>query len=166
MFVSISNSYLEHQLPISATNEPTPYRKALFRKLREQDKAACLSEMRQSARQEMMNYYSPRLDDDDDLRVHPRNFYQPPQRPGIDPLRADPLRTRPNQNPDLNPLQFDPLRNFNDNFHGQEVYRPRNPNPHDPNLPNIFPRGPSGGNRPPHDPSQGPSPFGGGNRFI
>jgi hypothetical protein len=118
--------------------------------LREHGKAACLNAMRESARQEMASYYIPRQDIGgfDSLRVPPRTF--PPRRDGTDPLN------------------FDPLQNFNDNFYGNEVYRPRNPNPFVPNAPTIYPFIPE--NMPP-DPDMPPQPFGTGrrgrgNRFI
>jgi hypothetical protein len=116
--------------------------------MRDQDKVAFIQSIRDEARREAINYYHPRsMDDDDRLRVNPRDFQ-----------RRD-------------PYSFDPLRNFNDNFYGQEVYRPRNPNPHVPGAPTIYPHF-HGDPRQDPDMPQGPfggnnrGPFGGGGPFI
>lgn len=130
--------------------DPAPYRKALFKKMREQDRAAFLNSIRSSARQEAMNIQNPRVDYDSRFEPPPRRLY--PQR---------------------DPLSFDPLRNFDENFYGQEVYRPRNPHPYVPNTPMIFPHNrddPRPNRQQPPDPDmpRGPSGFGrrNDNRFI
>lgn len=149
----ISFHFLEDQLPDITDREPTPYRKALFKKMREQERAAFFNTVLQRGRQDAAEAFQrPRAEVEDPLAMPIRN---PRPRPHPRPRNYD-------------PLQFDPLQNFNENFYGQEVYRPRNPNSYVPNAPIIYPHNhddPLRVPRQPHNPDMpARGPFGTGRR--
>ncbi|KAI6184848.1 hypothetical protein M3Y97_00640400 [Aphelenchoides bicaudatus] len=138
--------FSQRHLPKKTSKDPNPYRKALFKKLRDQDRAAYFESVLAKARQEAMNFYRPNAEIADPLRVPPPNF--------------------PRNNP-YGIANFDPVRNFDENFYGQEVFRSRHPNPNMPNAPRIDPHfhdDPRPRRRPDPDMPQGP--FGNPNRFI
>lgn len=87
-------------------NDPTPYRKALFKKMRNQDRAAYISYSLSSSQ----SRYSAENDDFLMLSYQRQTHFT------------------------------DYQHIFDDNFYGQETYRPHYPNYRDPGAPNIRPR--------------------------